>query len=280
MTKESAIQENSQTVVVSSSSRKGYFIFAQSLRGELAEKVYEGVRSKINSEYKDLPAFSGRHWSFDSKNGIIKGSSSFLNTLADAELTDNGLYVPSVVEARILDKKGKLSNGVYRDFGVVMYSSKGVNEDIAESLDKNLNGCSAILPLIFPFGALSLEKKGTSYGVKFVIKEDKRIVADKNAREIINKLDYKADNGVRRLNRVRGGDWDAGWYWDGGLAVSFDVGRVDWVCGEATREKLEDVLTSEISRDFTDKKRRLKEEMRKLDEEENAFREEVFKEMR
>jgi len=215
------------------------YIVAEPLVGDRAEQVYETVRDLAKKSFSGKKAFS-RHWSFDNKERKINGSSLFHLILAnDPEvLGASNLRTPTYEEGRILDSQGRLSNGVYRDFELVVYSEGSPNLEIAKLLRNSTNK-----ELVFPFKAhpqaLKLVKADTEYGVGISFRDfPNGVVSGEEVQRAIDSCDYKANSGVHRLDRDRLGVWGA--VWDG-LAFSVSDGRVDYVCREATADEILDM---------------------------------------
>ncbi len=208
-------------------------IYAAKPSLEVMRQFYEEIVAQ------DATRVSG-HWVFG-KDGI-KGSSfhSCLGFDADV-LRPRGLWLPGLVEGKTLDSAKKLSNGVYRDYGIVLYDGTEPNHEIAERLASEAEALGLKLPLVIPFRALN-----HSPNISFV-ESPEGIISGKEAEKQINVLNYKGNSGVRRLLRDWYGGWDGRW---GNLAGSSASGRVDWVCGEATRADLTSVYDSLAERKY------------------------------
>lgn len=241
--KEEQIQEI-EPVVIGPSNKKRNFVYSEPLKGDLARQVYEEGRQIVAKDYKNAPAFNG-YRKYDEKKGEIIGSSTFWGIVDDNVLRRQGLWLPGLQEARKLGELGKLTKGVYRDFGVVVYNDEDYNTEIGGFLVSEAKKRSLKLPLILPFRALDLRKAENNYGVEAVlIDELDGVISGDEVIESIKGLHYKVDSGVHRLGRGRYGNWSADWDL---LANSDDGGRVDRFCGEATRENLSKRLKSGIN---------------------------------
>lgn len=220
---------------------KIYGTEVRALRGAEAEEVAKEVLGRIGKDYKDSPNFHGspRHFRYNPElndgEGGIEGSSTYLGIVIN-ECLPNDLWLPDLRTGRKLGKKGKLSNGVYRDYGLVVFSGKGRNEEIAKVLAPELKRRKYKLPVIASFSDLELDKKGLEIRLK---KEASGLISGEEAIEELNNLNYKGDSGVQRLIRDLDGDWGA--YWND-LPDSYAGGRVDSVCAKGARENSEDVL--------------------------------------
>ncbi len=211
----------------------------------------------------NIPAFEDKYWRFNDKTGEIEGSSLFLNLRFDKDaLRPFGLFLPGFLEARVLDGKRKLSKGVYRDYGVVEYSSGEPNARISEVLAKEAHKKNLELPLLVRFGDLDYKLESDSEsGVKvFFVETPQALIYGEDAINVLNQFRWKGNSGARRLLRYGDGDWFASW---DGLADSGAIGRVDWVCGEATRADLKSAYDSLSDRENKIRVKELKEKRQK-----------------
>lgn len=104
-----------------------------------------------------------------------------------------------------------------------------------------------VLPFILPFRDLKLSRVNNKYGVAFNISDNPQgVISGKDAQEVIKSIDHRANSGAGRLVRNVDGCWST--YWNRLATSLVGYGRVDFVCGVATREKLKDALKNEISR--------------------------------
>lgn len=229
------VLENAQDLTIIEEAGINKWTYAAKPSLDVMRQFYN--ESISNSNDKNIDVFK-RHWKFDEKEGIM-GSSTFLALRLDKEaLRPRGLWLPGLLEGKVLDLQKKLSNGVYRDCGVIVYNAENSNSEIARSLVSQAESLGLKLPLIVPFGALDYIPQGKEvrlFLVDFATPSEKVIIQGKEAQKRINSLEYKGNSGVQRLLRVKGGNWYAAWNY---LDFSDDGGRVDWVCGEAETNKL------------------------------------------
>ena len=229
--------------------------FAFPLKGETAKHYFD--KTLANPEERDICGFQ-EHWKYDDKSGLITGSSTFLALRMDEAVRSDGFRIPTPQEARQLDAEGRLSNGVYRDFGMAVYNDGNPNQEIAKEIISQAG--ERKLPLIIPFNALA-QRVDESFPQGLVITpsgDPKGIISGDEARQYINdNFNYKGNSGARGLGRVRDGRWVA--YWDG-LDFSNDGGRVDWLCGEATRADLETAHKAMSDRQYGGKIKELTKE--------------------
>ena len=205
------------------------------------------------AEDRNVPAFRG-HWKFDDKKGIT-GSSTFLALRLDQKaLRPKGLHIPSLLEAKALEAQGKLENGVYRDYGAVLYTDGNPNREIARELVKHND-----LPLVLPFRALGyFPDASNQFGVSLsIVQNPQGIISGEEAEKEIAKLNFKSDSGFLRLGRDGGGSWIASWSI---LGSSDDYGRVEWFCGEATAQNLVGANDSLVDRKYSSRIRTIEEE--------------------
>lgn len=211
------------------------YVFASPFKGDIAKSYFEKTVS--NEQEWSVNGFK-RHWKYDSEKGLIIGSSTFLALRLDGQVRPDGLWIPIPQEARILDEKKKLSNGYYRDFGIVVYSQGNPNERVAKGI---IERTKAELPLVVPFKALN---PGLSsrfpYGIAISLTENPLgILSGKEARQYLHDLKYKGYRGSSDtcgLDRDGNGIWYANW---SGLGGFYDDGRVDWMCSKGTHADLE-----------------------------------------
>jgi hypothetical protein len=233
-------QQDIGTVVLSPVIEK--YTIARPLAGEEAREVYNEVRGRAEKDFKNSPVFN-THFSFNEDKGVITGSNTYWGILVNNALNERGFRLPTITEARELDSEGKLSNNVYRDFGMAVYNDGTPNQEVAKKLVEEAEKRGWELPVLAPFEALRLLKTGTriSFG-----KDPKGIISGDEARQYLSdNFTYKGNSGARRLIRNRNGYWNAGW---SGLDDSVDYGRVDWLCGEATRADLETAVLKDVSK--------------------------------
>ena len=215
------------------------YTFAKPFRGNDAQEVYKAVKGRIARDFKDASEFNG-YFQFNEETGEINGSSLYHGILINDELTQAGLWLPTFIEGKQLDKAGKLSNGVYRDYGIAVYDENDPNLNtakklVAESKKKNWN-----LPILALFKSLTLGK-GANIG--FNKNTQDLITGDEAVQYLKDNFNYVGNSGVQGLGRGGYSLWIADWYC---LVGSDDDGRVDWVCGEATQKNLEGAVLSEV----------------------------------
>ena len=208
------------------------YIVARPFRGDEAKAVYEEVTGRIRKDFKNAPVFK-QYFEFNEQTGQINGLNTYFGILINNTLSKNGLWIPTIQEAKQLDASGKLSNNVYRDFGMAVYSKDNPNQEVAKRLIKEAKKRGWELPVLAPFKALGIIKTGVKSG--------------KQATELLDKFTYKRDSGACGLGRGRGGDWGAGWNW---LDNSNAVGRVDWMCCEATRAEVKSAYQGLLKRTY------------------------------
>lgn len=217
------------------------YVFSKPLQGDEAKEVYKEVRGRVKKDFKNAPVFNA-HFQFNEQTGEINGSNTYYGILINEVLSETCLWLPTITQAKKLDALGRLSNGVYRDFGVAVYSNNNPNQKTAERLIKEANKRAWQLPILAPFKALGLIKTG----IKITFKKDAEgIITGEEARQYLDKqFNYKGNTGACGLDRGRNGSWDADW---DRLDYSDADGRVDFVCGEATAKNLESAILTDIN---------------------------------
>jgi hypothetical protein len=228
---------------------KDKIAFAFPFKGDIAKNYFDKTVS--NAEENKVDGFN-RHWKFDNKTRLIKGSSTLLALRLDEKTRQDGLWIPTPEQAMILDEKGKLSNGVYRDFGMAVYSEASPNQEVAKEI---ISQSKSDLPLVIPFKALTHRlDENFPYGVAIAFTDATGIKSGKQATELLDKFNYKGNSGACRLDRYRYGSWDASW---DDLDDSDSVGRVDWMCCEATRAELTSAYQELLKRQYETKIQKL-----------------------
>ena len=201
---------------------------------DLAKEVYEATKSHI----KDYLALNP-------ETGEINGSSTYLGIDTNKFLRTKGLWLPTPQEGRQLDKQGRLTKRVYRDFGINVHSGDGAQVELLNKFIDYAKARKWEFPFVLPFRALG--RKGN----KIIPTEDNyHVLTGEEAQEFIDALDFKETSGARGLYRGRGSQWDSG---RDDFAYSSADGRVDFVCGEATRKTLESEVLAEIDRAYQEK---------------------------
>lgn len=201
---------------------------------DLAKEVFEAIKA-------DAPSY----WALNQETGEINGSSTYLGIDTNRFLRTKGLWLPTPQEGRQLDAHGKLSKGVYRDFGINVYSEDGDQAQLLKQFIDYAKARKWEFPFVLPFRTLG--RKGN----KIIPTEDNHdVLTGEEAQEFINALDYQNNQDARGLCRYSGGRW-------GGDVADFAgsgaFGRVDFVCGEATRKNLESDILAEIDRAYQER---------------------------
>lgn len=234
---------DAQDIAVIRSLGDDRFVYAVRPSLDVQKQFYD--LSVSNPFYTKIPAFQ-KCWKFDEEKGI-RGSSTYLALRFDRQaLRPNGLWIPGLLEAKALDNRGKLENGVYRDYGIAVYSEGSPNKEIAKRLVPQARVLGLELPLIVPFRDMNydIEKKDVKLSL---VKSPSGLISGEEAVRELDSLDYKGNSGVQGLCRDGGLGLDAG---DRDLAYSVGGGRVDWICGEATRAGLEHAHSALLERKY------------------------------
>lgn len=247
------ILQDAQDLVVVAHPETDNYIFAAKPSLAFQEKAFRQTTS--NPEERDVPAFRA-HWHLDGEKGIT-GSSTYLVLRFDqTALRSQGLWIPGLLEAKALEAQGKLEDRVYRDYGLAVFSNTDPNKQIAQALVSQASELGLELPLVVPFRDLDYITTSDQVNIS-LIKTPRGIISGSNASEQISALNYKGNSGVHWLGRCDDGDWYAGW---GSLVGSGAGGRVDWICGEATRENLIQAHNTLIERGYGKQIRNLQAE--------------------
>ena len=217
------VLNTAKDIVVVEKIKDGKFVFIFPFEGEIAEHYFD--KTLVNPKENKINGFN-RYWDFNDKTGLINGSSTLLTLRLDEKVRPDGFWVPTPEEGLFLDKNGKLSNNVYRDYGIAVYSENEPNKEIAKEIIKQVE---KDLPLVIPFKALTYRiDEGFPDGVAVALVENpKGIKSGGEASELLKKF-YTGNSGACGLDRNGGGYWDALWSY---LALSSAAGRVDWMCG-------------------------------------------------
>lgn len=215
------------------------YVFAKPFKGDEAKAVYEEVKGRIERDFRNAPMFK-QHFQFNEQTEEINGLNTYFGILIDNVLSQTGLWIPTIQEAKQLDASGRLSNSVYRDFGIAVYSEAQPNQEVAKRLIHEAERRGWELPVLAPFKALDLIKTGVKISFK---KDAEGVIYGEEARQDLDKeFENRGSWGACRLGCSGSGSWVAGW---DGLGDSVAGGRVDFVCGEATAKNLEaSVLTN------------------------------------
>lgn len=218
------------------------YIFHKTLQGDQAKEIYEAVKSRVDQDFQDVPAFD-RHFEFNEETGLIEGSSTLYGILINDELESNGLWLPTIDQAVRLESEYAKTSDVYRDWGAAVYGSGNPNQKVATKLLKE-SGLET--PILFSIRNLRLEKGDDLLGVNIGIKNSQGIISGEEAMQYLaDHFNYQGDSGACRVCRSRSGDRDASWSW---FDDSYDAARVDIVSGEATPQNLEGAVLKDIQR--------------------------------
>jgi hypothetical protein len=218
------------------------FIRSEHLRNDLAREVALGV-DELAKQYPNLPQ---SYWKFNETTGEINGSYLHKLILANEFLAEKGARTPTFYEGMQLDRKGKLTNGVYRDYGVCLYDEREPNSKTAEMLVKEAKKRGWELPVLAHPRSLKLSSKGSDV----LFSDDTSLVIfGQEARDELKNFGYVGKSGVCGVDRYRGSGWLANW---NDLGSSNDDGRVDWICREATRENFDAELIAEAEREYAE----------------------------
>ena len=253
-TSDSSILNDAQDIVVIGSADKDNYVFAVKPSLGFQRQTYQ--ESVFNPEDAGVSAF-GKYWEFDENIGI-KGSNTLLALRYDKRsLRPRGLWIPGLPEARVLDKAGKLENGIYRDYGLAVFNNGGPNKEIAEAISRQAEELGLNLPVLNPFMALDYDtNQEAHYGINVkLVEAPKGIIHGREAQEILKSFVYKGNSGARGVGRDWVGAWGAGW---DGLDGSDEGGRVDWICGKATQKNLIDAYNALLKREYDTQIRDLK----------------------
>jgi len=238
------ILNTAMDIIVLGKSGEDKVVFAFPFEREIAKNYYK--KTIADTKENNVEAFN-RSWEFDDAKGLIKGSNPFLVLKLDEQIRKDGLWIPTPEQAMLLDKKGKLSNNVYRNYGIVVYSEDQPNQEVAKEI---ISQTKRKLPLVIPFKDLThrLDENFPQGVAITLIDKPKEVIFGEEARQYLDKeFNYKRDSGVCRLDRGGGGGWVA--YW-GRFDGSYADGRVDFVCGEATRTELRESYKGLLERQY------------------------------
>ena len=204
------------------------------------QKELYGAILELRKKYLQVRGINA-YLGFNEETGQMEGSNPLYVTLANKV---KGIQTITHKDGMVLDKKKKLTNGVYRDCGLVIYSPDGTNTEVFPRLIKEVQERGLVYPVLVHPVSLDLDEATGEY--KF--SDDNRfIVSGEEARRELEKSNYRDDSGVRRLYRDGNGSWYADW---GNPFYSDADGRVDWKRGEATRANLEADALAEIDMEY------------------------------
>ncbi|MFA5020386.1 MAG: hypothetical protein WC533_04805 [Candidatus Pacearchaeota archaeon] len=241
-------------VIIGKSGTKGKYVFAFPLEGKVAKHYFD--KTLADGEERNVAGFK-EYWQFDDKTGLITGSSTFLALRLDEAVRADGFWIPDIEEALFLDKERRLTNGVYRDYGLAVFNDGGPNQKVAnEIISKSGN---RDLPLIIPFKDMTHRLDGNfPYGVAIsLVDNPSGLKSGEQAQKILSRSNYVGDSGACGVCRYRGGDWLASL---DELGVSGSCGRGDFLCGEATSADLLSAHDGLLEREYNTKLIQLQEE--------------------
>ncbi|MBU3906943.1 MAG: hypothetical protein KKA64_01700 [Nanoarchaeota archaeon] len=205
------------------------------------KELYEGVLD-LKEKYNGFPGLDA-HFQFDGEKGITGSNLPYL-VLVNKFLANKGERTPTFYEAVQLDKKGLLTNEVYRDYGIIIFNSGNPNSKLARKLVGLAEKKGWELPILVHASALELDKKSRLYRFG---KNDSLVIYGEEAREELKNFDYDYDGNfsVQRLRRDNDGYWNP--YWDH-LLDSNSYGRVDWKCvGGSAPKNLEELSFNRLN---------------------------------
>ncbi|MFA5019584.1 MAG: hypothetical protein WC533_00625 [Candidatus Pacearchaeota archaeon] len=260
-------------VIIGKSGTKGKYVFAFPLKGEVAKHYF--YKTLADGEERNVAGFK-EYWQFDDKTGLITGSSTFLALRLDEAVRADGFWIPDIEEALFLDKERRLTNGVYRDYGLAVFNDREPNQEVAnEIISKSGN---RELPLIIPFKDVAHRLDGNfPYGVAIsLVDNPSGLKSGEQAQKILSRFNYVGDSGACRVYRYRYSGWFAGL---DGLGGSGSGGRGDFLCGEATRADLLSAHDGLLKRRYDAKLFELAKEEKRLlaqqDKEQMSFLEQI-----
>jgi len=252
--------ETAEEIVVLGKGKGDKVRISVPFQGDVAKHYFD--ESLSNPDEENVEGFQG-HYRYDSDKGLITGLSTFLTLRLDTKLRQDGLWLPTISEAKTLNKKGKLINKIHRSFGIVVYSDLDPNQQEAKEI---MNQTRRIPPLIIPFTALDyrLDKKFFG-GIAVFLGENKdEIISGKKAKQYLDKKfkENIGNSGVCEISRCWNGDWVAeGW---NGFDKSTYINQVDFVCGEVMREHLKSAYGSMLNRKYDVEKEKLDKRIESL----------------
>lgn len=257
MAVESRLQESVGVFSIPKSVRhvveSGKHGFVQPLGENLARQVYDEAERIIAKDYSAHPWFQQDKCYRKADKDGIHGSSFDLNVVYNSILRQMGLGLPGVVEMKHLDSVRALGSGVYRECGIVQFTGKGVNQDLADVIGAEAKKRGWNLPIVIPSYNPIGHRKGDNgfevylLGDKEGVHLDKEVLTGDDAREFLrSNFSFVGDNGVQGLSRDRDGDWDADWC----DRYSSGDGRVDFVSGVASAGNLQGIKDKELERNY------------------------------
>jgi hypothetical protein len=248
------VLETAEDLVVVNPTDPEKIVFAFPLQGEVAEHYFK--QTLANGQERDVEGFD-RHWQYDPEKKLITGSSTLLTLRLDKQTRKDGLWVPTVQEAKQLDAQRKLTNRVYRDNGLAVYSDSDPNQKIAGEILSQTRGET---PFVVPFKAMDyrLDREFPEEVAIFLTDKQEGVLSGEQAKQYLSEqFDYQGNSGACGVDRDGDGGWGAGWV---RLDFSSGIGRVDWLCGEATRTDLESAGNKMFERKYGSRIRELETE--------------------
>lgn len=238
-----------------SQSNRGLHVYAVKPSISAQRQLFN--ESVADEAEKNILAFQG-HWKFNKQKGIT-GSSTYLALRFEKKaLRPRGMWLPGLLEAKILEYKGKLKNdGFYRDYSTVVcrlkvYIMADIDKKRSEEFIAQAKESGLELPLILQFSAMdyALDKR-KPYGLFVsILQSPEGIIKGTEATQELSKQElsefhWKKWSGVNRLSRYHE-RW--GVIFGNNLSTSGDDGRVDWFCGEATEQDLRETYNPLLER--------------------------------
>ena len=239
--------------------KEGTFRYAEPFSGKDAQELVREAKGRIVSVFNNAQGLQG-HLEYNPESEMIEGSSTNLGILLNSILAEKGKGLPTIREGIDLDKAGRLSNGVYRDWGVAVYSEGNPNANVAKVLMER----GYQLPFLASFNDLRLRNANNAQGLEiFFVDEPKELIQGEEAEAFLRENNfYTNKTGARGVDRdwsgIRGADWN-------NFDDSNSDGRVDFVCAEGAREKLQARLNDQIDKEFNQKEATLKEQFAQLE---------------
>src|SRR3989344_1506951 len=166
------------------------FSIAKQPSREYARQIFEGA-NELAKKYEHLPQ---AYWVFNEETGEINGSYAHRLILVNEFLAQSGKRTLTFEEGMELDKQGLLTNGVYRDFGLAVYSPNGYNEELAKTLTEEAERRGWELPILAGYKSLKLGKTGIEV---LFSDDDSLIMSGEQAVEALRKFNYKGNSGVQ-----------------------------------------------------------------------------------
>ena len=182
--------------------------FAVPLQGGVAKHYFNQAFEVLKQAGVDTSESNTFH-TYDPEAKKIRGSSTNFCVVLDAKMRPDGFWLPGVVEAKTLDRVGKLSNNTYRDLGIAVYNDENPNKETSQKIIAQATGKE--LPFLLPFRAMDYSlwrKAGISI---FLAKEPKAIITGEQTRKIIEQMNCSEKSGAGRVSRVGEGSYEVNW---------------------------------------------------------------------